>query len=171
MLPGRGRGGDFCDAHAINERGEIVGISRTPSGELHGFLWRDGAFSDVGPVDLPGETTQTSTDSAPLDINEHELAVGYASPGMDVLTYRWGEGGRVLTYFAAITAPAVNDWSTIFALAESTERLLLMEPSGWTTDKGVLTGGVNGQALFANNQYQIAWQSSNLKGYFCQLGR
>jgi probable HAF family extracellular repeat protein len=42
------RGGKFSIAYAINERGQVVGTSRTSSGEQHVFLWQGGNMSDLG---------------------------------------------------------------------------------------------------------------------------
>ena len=41
--------------HPINEAGEIVGQSRTPSGDWHAFVWRNGRMIDLGGGPSPSE--------------------------------------------------------------------------------------------------------------------
>ena len=47
-------GGDFSAAHAINDRGQVVGESKTATGETHAFLWDHGVMTDLGTA---GETS------------------------------------------------------------------------------------------------------------------
>jgi hypothetical protein len=55
--------------YAVNERGEVAGGALTCSGEFHGFLYRDGAYSSI---DVPGAIT-----TIPTAINERGVVVGY----------------------------------------------------------------------------------------------
>lgn len=160
-------GGSMCSVRGINERGEVVGSSTTPSGHVHGFIWHDGVLTDVAPIDLPDIIEPRS--SSLSAINEGGLAVGFTGPYLDVMTYRRATGARRVTSYLSISATAVNDWGKIFAVRETDEHLILMNESGAADDEGPLTGGVNGQQLFGNNLLQVAWQGENLKGYFCQL--
>lgn len=41
-------GGTPREALAINERGQIVGFSRTANGDQHAFLWQNGVMTDLG---------------------------------------------------------------------------------------------------------------------------
>src|SRR5437867_11168939 len=44
-------GGDFSEAHDVNDRGAVVGFSETTSaGTVHAFLWQDGAMTDLGAL-------------------------------------------------------------------------------------------------------------------------
>jgi probable HAF family extracellular repeat protein len=66
-------GGNSSAAHAINERGQIVGFSTTASGAEHAVLWsKDGKMTDLGT--LPGGTY-----SGARDINERGQVVGFSA--------------------------------------------------------------------------------------------
>jgi probable HAF family extracellular repeat protein len=41
-------GGSSSSANGINDLGQIVGESRTASGDIHAFLWENGAIHDLG---------------------------------------------------------------------------------------------------------------------------
>jgi probable HAF family extracellular repeat protein len=62
-------GGDFSQATAINNRGQVVGNGSTASG---GFLFEHGVATDLGT--LPGGDL-----SSPAGINDRGQVVGYAS--------------------------------------------------------------------------------------------
>jgi probable HAF family extracellular repeat protein len=162
-------GGAFCSVRGINERGEVVGISLNAAQQPTGFLWFDGVMTPVGDLTFPDGSPADEQSSSLLAINEWGLAVGYSGPFLDVLTWRRRAGGELLTAYAGVGAFAVSDLSTIFALRASNETLVLFTPNGEATEKGSLPGGVNGQQLFANNLFQLAWQTSDLRGQFCQL--
>ncbi len=66
-------GGPGSFAVAINQRGQVVGASRTVSGQLHAFLWEDGVMTDLGA--LPGETA-----SVARAINKRGQVVGNSAP-------------------------------------------------------------------------------------------
>ncbi len=64
-------GGDFSAAVAINERGQVIGVS-VPGGRasVHAFLWQDGRMTDLG--------TLGGAESDPSALNEHDQVVGLA---------------------------------------------------------------------------------------------
>ena len=71
-LPGH----DRSWARAINNRGQIVGLSSfgpLSSDEIHAVLWQDGVAVDLG--DLGGYPTQA------LDINDRGQIVGWGMNG------------------------------------------------------------------------------------------
>ena len=42
-------GGKYSQAVSINERGQVLGLSRIATGARHLFLWADGRTTDLGP--------------------------------------------------------------------------------------------------------------------------
>ncbi len=69
-------GGRDSYGNAVNNAGQIVGESRTSSGEYHAFLWENGAMTDLGNF-------------TPLGINDQAQVVGTAPDGLAVL---WQNG-------------------------------------------------------------------------------
>lgn len=55
---------------ALNERGQVLGLSRTADGVTHGFVWTSGHMLDLGPV---GE----GYPAYPQDINDQGQIIGY----------------------------------------------------------------------------------------------
>src|SRR5512136_2757834 len=43
-------GGAWSEANGINDGGQIVGASDTPSGEMHAYLWVNGIMTDLGTL-------------------------------------------------------------------------------------------------------------------------
>jgi len=103
-------GGQFSQARALNDRGEIVGISSTGSA-THGFLWRDGRMSDLGT--LGGDF------SAATDINNRGDVVGYSTTADgDSHAFLWRDGrmsdlGTLGGEGYTSIAMAINDWGDI----------------------------------------------------------
>ena len=70
--------GTWAEARGINELGDVVGFSDTGSGQLHGFLYRDGALTDLNTlIDPASDWTITHA----YDINDagQIVGVGYNS--------------------------------------------------------------------------------------------
>ena len=63
-------GGDSSEASAINNRGEVVGRSKTGAGRTHGFVYRAGVMVDLG-------TPAGGTYSHATAINDRGQVVGY----------------------------------------------------------------------------------------------
>jgi probable HAF family extracellular repeat protein len=66
-------GGWSSGPFAINESGQVVGYSQTPSGEMHVFLWDDG-----GMVDLTPDANAPLPDPWLVAMNDHGQVVGYS---------------------------------------------------------------------------------------------
>ena len=59
-------------AAAINDRGQVTGLSYTADGQPHAFLWQDGHMADLGALGGSGQVT---------DINERGQVVGGMTVG------------------------------------------------------------------------------------------
>src|SRR4051812_44264560 len=61
-------GGATSSAADVNESGDVVGSSRTASGQVHAFLWHAGSMHDLGTLGGPG--------SAATGLNDLGAVVG-----------------------------------------------------------------------------------------------
>jgi probable HAF family extracellular repeat protein len=145
-------------AYAINDRGQIVGTSTTPTGELRGFLWENGRMRDLG---IDGGVI-------PRDINNQGQVVGsldFGEGGARQHAFSWRDG--VVTRLAApgiaSSAEAVNDRGAIVG------RYIIdieqgSRPVRWyrgeLTELGLLARGDAGGALAINDQGQILGTSN-----------
>ncbi|MFE6282280.1 hypothetical protein [Streptomyces sp. NPDC057877] len=75
-------------AHAVNERGQVVGSAMPASGAPpHGFLWENGAMRDLGTLGGNGEATQAH------DINDLGQVVGVSPTAQERLhAFLWDQG-------------------------------------------------------------------------------
>jgi probable HAF family extracellular repeat protein len=80
-------GGYNALAHAINDRGEVVGDSQTSSGAYHAFIWRNGRMSDLG-------TLRTGVHSVALGPNNRGEVVGQSEvdPSGESHAFLWTRG-------------------------------------------------------------------------------
>ncbi len=69
-------GGGFSEAMAINNLGQVVGVSKTSGGEDHAFLYSNGQMADLGT--LPGTSGSFAT-----GINGSAQVVGYCTLSND----------------------------------------------------------------------------------------
>lgn len=108
-------GGDYSFAYDINNRGQVVGMSSTATGELHAFLWEDGRMTDLGASLGPYNKAHA--------INDAGMVVGTAGAGFDTWPVLWQADGTVqqLGTFGGLNSEAwdinnrgqVTGWSWI----------------------------------------------------------
>jgi probable HAF family extracellular repeat protein len=165
-------------ATAINDSGEVVGISGDCSNAVGGFsarhavLWQNGTPTDIG--NLGGEAWNT-----PMAINNDGVVVGFAnSPDAvgDVFDYRpfvWtAEGGiRQLDIHPGdirSQARGVNDDGLIVGLSRGPGGLrAVVWRDGAVHDLNDLAGGYDGHLLIANDvnaKGEITGQATNAAG-------
>ena len=77
-------GGTYSYATAINEQGQVVGISLIGS-EMHAFIWHNGRMTDLGT--LGGGWSQVS------GINEQGTSLATVSPPAGTITPSSGTTG------------------------------------------------------------------------------
>lgn len=123
MTPLGTLGGDFSFAMAMNDAGQVVGLSRTAAGTNHAFLWQDGVMIDLGAPEGHWSAAQ--------DINNHHQIVGIAQSDMsDSTPLQWLENKRVplsAGSFRGAATYAVNDASEIVGNAQGPHALLWQE--------------------------------------------
>jgi len=83
-------GGHPITANAINDTGDVVGVSVFPNGNFDAYLWRDGAVTDLGT--LAGDCA-----SQAFAINSGGQVVGqsYSCVSNTVRTFLWESGSMV----------------------------------------------------------------------------
>lgn len=93
-------------ANAINQRGDVAGVSLNSDGEFRAVLWRDGEIIDLG--------TLGGSYSEALGLNDNGVVVGYATNAAEqIRAFRWENGVMtplgVLPGFDQSVAYSVNN--------------------------------------------------------------
>ncbi len=167
-----GGGDSFATAQGINDRGEIVGRSRAPSG-MRGFLWRNGKMTDLG--DLPGGDDYSDA----VAINNRGEIVGSSCAAEGCVAVLWVDGqmvelGTLPGGAVDSRAVAVNRWGAIVGtssvadvtvddggfryVVHSTHAFLWR--SGELIDIGILPGAASSAAAAINDRGTVVAVSS-----------
>ncbi len=78
-------GGVSSEARAINNRGDVVGVSTDATGATHAVLWRNGRIADLG--------TLGGVSSEPLAINARGQVVGISTTASgEAHAFLWERG-------------------------------------------------------------------------------
>jgi probable HAF family extracellular repeat protein len=150
-------GGDHSYAAAINEAGDVVGMSRTETGEDHAFLWRDGEMIDLG--------TLGGSYSWALAINERGDVTGVSSTADgEMHAFLWRDGE--MTQLPSLAGPGrpadtfpndINDRGQIVGRSSTPDgnRHAVVWQHGRAIDLGALVDGDNSEADEINDRGQI----------------
>lgn len=137
-------GGDFGWAAAINDRDEVVGVSRNAGGDLRAFLWQGGEM-----VELPG---LGGSFSGAYDISEGGLVVGEAetaSGEVHAVLWRDGEPTDLGTLGGSFSqAKAINERGQVVGAAETAAGVVrpFLWSDGEMVELPVLPGAEHGTA-------------------------
>ena len=101
-------GGESSYAIAMNDRGDVIGNSAVADGSWHGFLWRNGAMTDLGFLD-------------PVDINYSGDIAGTID-GVAVVRLRSGHIVRLGTLGGMFSRPvAINDDGHVVGISDTAD--------------------------------------------------
>lgn len=161
-------GGDSCEPNGINDWGVVVGATRTADGLERAFVWSEHA--GVQFVDAPSSVGNNAFVSLNA-INSQGLAVGYALNGVGRRLLAWtrSEGSRVVRPDLDGLAADINNWGWAAGLGgDAANNLTLFDVSG-ARGHTYSIPAVNGDELYLNDLFQIAWNALDGTAYTCQL--
>jgi probable HAF family extracellular repeat protein len=148
-------GGSESLAADINNRGQIAGVSLTPSEEVHGFIWEDGAMQDIGPVAFV------------TALNNRGQVVGAIAGAGQAFVYTHGVMTSLGSLPGAVfsTANDINDRGQVVGQSEfQFETRAVVWDRGAPIDLGTLAGGVGALAYSINNRAQIVGWGNTQSG-------
>jgi len=159
-------GGPSSRATAINNRGQVVGVSGTATNVQRAFLWQDGTMTDLGT--LGGDSSEAAA------INDLGQVVGSSSTATNVAhAFLWQNG--TMTDLGTLggdssEAVAINGlgqvvgWSEMASAGDdSPPRHAFLWRAGAMTDLGTL-GGDSSEAVAVNGRGQVVGTSSTASG-------
>ena len=147
-------GGPISSALDINDRGEIVGLSTTDSGEYHAVLWRDGILIDLGT--LPGDNFAQAN-----AINNRSQIVGWSS-GVTTTTrgFYWAQG--TMAQLPSLPSGSfslnfdINKRGQVFGVGDDAgSRPPVRWDGGTITNLGILPNAYYGDVKRSNDHGQV----------------
>ncbi len=156
--------GDYSSASAINDAGEITGLSNT-SRSVVPFIWKP----QGGWQQLP--LLQGDNGGQGLGINKSGDVVGYSSGPNGTRAFRWTrrQGIRSLGCLPGgnySRARAVNDSAQVVGISGSPvgKRAVLWTKDGQVRDLGTLAGDTASEAIAINNLGDVVGYSKGSSG-------
>ncbi len=156
-------GGNYSSAVGINSSGQIVGISRTLSGDMHAFLWESGTMVDLG--------TLGGNSSGGPHINEVGQVVGVSETSSgDQHAFLWESGTMIdLGTLGGDTsfAHGINNAGSVVGQSQTSSGAMhaFLWEHGSMTDLGTL-GGLGSSATLITDARRIAGYSDTALGDF-----
>jgi len=158
-------GGSSSYATSINDLGQVVGSSYTTTGDGHGFLWQNGAMTDIGIL------------STPTAINNSGQVVGYDQYYSHGTTaYSWKNG--VLSFLGFGIALDINDSDKIVGTELNKDLYMLTVATLWDGNGETILGMLPNHtgpsiATSINKQGQIvgySWQEGLCQAFLWEDG-
>ncbi len=156
-------GGSSAAAAAVNERGQVTGVSSTAGPEQHAFVWEDGKMRDLG--------TLGGRHSFAWDINDKGQVVGGAQDEEGRTRAVMWSGGQVqdlgvLEGGNASFAIAVNERGQVAGFSQTVdgETHAVLWDGGRVIDLGTLGGGFS-YAIDVNESGQVLAMSTTSTGH------
>jgi probable HAF family extracellular repeat protein len=157
-------GGDYSSASAINDAGQVVGISNTSRAMLP-FIWTPTTGLQRVPL-LPGDNCGQA-----IGINKYGHIAGYSSGPSGAKAFLWtrSKAVRSLGVLAGSDhsrARDVNDLDEVVGSSGSSvgERAVLWTKAGNIRDLGTLPGDWASEATAINNASQVVGYSKGPRG-------
>jgi probable HAF family extracellular repeat protein len=144
---GRLPGGSYSIGHAVNRRGEVVGVADNASGLAHPFLYKNGNLIDLGGSSAMGFGTANG-------INDRGDVTGFAElPNLDAFLYKDGKlidiGG--LPGALLSVGSAINHSRQIAGTSSGNNSTAWLWEKGMFTSLGALPTGSNSSAYGMNS--------------------
>ena len=156
--------GDYSSASAINDAGEITGLSNTGTSVVP-FIWKPKGGWQQLPL-LPGDNGGQG-----LGINKSGDVVGYSSGPNGTRAFRWTRLGGICKLGSLpggnySRACAVNDSAQVVGTSASPvgKRAVLWTKDGQIRDLGTLPGDTASEAIAVNNTGEVVGYSKGSSG-------